>query len=478
MLFVAVVVCAWAAAAITPVWAQAIPQTSVNIVDDNVSSSMLQIYGDQFANHVVITFDRGLTNLPGDDSVNVRETSATGVVNTNVSSTTCFHPAADPGSVTCSLPDGSGVEHAVTQWLVDGQSGDDDIRLAGFAHGTDRPLAGQDYLVTEYGGPGNDVLYGSNGIELICGDGGQASSRVDAVCGAAGPVNAPDGTNIDGNDEIHDGLGFRLADGTTDSIYGGDGDDTVVQSAIVSGTAHDDQDYLDLGAGIDTVSYAARDADHSVTIHLNDTTNFQDDDGSAGEQDALGPDIERVIGSAGADLFLGTSSQASAVTFDGGPGDDIAHSGTHDETFVGGSGTDTVTYADDPAAGPAGVSADGITGDGPAGESDNVATDVERLVGTSSGDDLTGAPVAGCIVAGGDGDDVLRSPAMVGCTLQGGDGSDTLVGGSGPDTIEPGASSTSAPGDQIAFGGGIDTADYSTIGIVSGGTVAQVTAAA
>ncbi|MGI8579033.1 MAG: calcium-binding protein [Solirubrobacteraceae bacterium] len=140
-------------------------------------------------------------------------------------------------------------------------------------------------------------------------------------------------------------------------------------------------------------------------------------------------------------------------TIKGGPGIDAINGGSGDDTIrgnggadsmSGGDGIDTVTYA----GRSAGVSAslDGIANDGSAAEGDNVATDVENLIGTDLGDTLTGDG-AGNVLTGGPGGD----------HLDGAGGSDTLSGGDGDDVI----ASRDALVDQIACGLGVDvvTAD-------------------
>ncbi len=72
-------------------------------------------------------------------------------------------------------------------------------------------------------------------------------------------------------------------------------------------------------------------------------------------------------------------------------------------TYDGGEGIDTVIYITQL---PVSISADGVANDGPAGR-DNVAPDVERLLGWNGADTLTAGPEPSQI-SGGGGPDVLR----------------------------------------------------------------------
>jgi hypothetical protein len=116
----------------------------------------------------------------------------------------------------------------------------------------------------------------------------------------------------------------------------------------------------------------------------------------------------------------------------GGDGDDLFHAGLEGggpDTFLGGSGIDTVTYVF--ASSPVSVTIFDLTdpnanaSDGRAGENDYLQHDVENVVGGSGDDSLAGNNLANRI-EGGTGRDILR----------GATGADVLIGGDGDDTIE------------------------------------------
>jgi Ca2+-binding RTX toxin-like protein len=121
---------------------------------------------------------------------------------------------------------------------------------------------------------------------------------------------------------------------------------------------------------------------------------------------------------------------------DGGSGDDELEvgAGSAADTFVGGTGNDSITYEE--RVTPVNVTLDGLANDGGTGENDKVGTDIETVIGTPLDDTLTGGT------------------ALV--TLRGGDGNDTLQAGSGGADLDGGLGN-----DHLNGGPGIDTADYS-----------------
>ncbi len=129
---------------------------------------------------------------------------------------------------------------------------------------------------------------------------------------------------------------------------------------------------------------------------------------------------------------------AIPITFNGGDGDDLLSGSTAADIFNGGTGTDTVSYADRTAAVTASI--DGSANDGVSGEGDTIATDVESLTGGTGGDTLTGGATAG-VLRGGDGNDTLQA-GTGGATLDGGLGSDAMNGGTGIDTVDYSARTT------------------------------------
>jgi Ca2+-binding RTX toxin-like protein len=131
-------------------------------------------------------------------------------------------------------------------------------------------------------------------------------------------------------------------------------------------------------------------------------------------------------------------------TITGGPGDDVLIGEGGADTLTGDAGRDTADYSARVA--PVSVSLNGSADDGEAGEADNVASDVEILVGGSADDQL----------AGNDGDNVLLGNAG-NDILGAGGGNDQLDGGAGDDTLAGGDGA-----DAVTGGDGVDTANYAS----------------
>jgi Ca2+-binding RTX toxin-like protein len=195
------------------------------------------------------------------------------------------------------------------------------------------------------------------------------------LLGGAGADRLTGGTGADtlsagaGNDRLTGGEG-------ADSLHGGAENDTL--------DGGPGPDALRGGGGTDTATYAGR--TEPVTVTIDDVADDGGSlDGPADARDDVATDVEYLVGGSGDDSLTGS---AANNTFNGGPGAD---------RLSGQGGSDRVTYAnrtepltvtiDD-------VADDGGVSDGPAGARDDVATDVESLVGGSGDDSLTGSASA------------------------------------------------------------------------------------
>ena len=284
--------------------------------------------------------------------------------------------------------------------------------------------AGERATLTGTGG--RDTIRGTNGRDVIVGLGGDDVIRGrggnDVICAGGGSDRVVAGAGDDwiiastGSDRISGGGGKDKLDGASgnDSLIGGAGNDRLAagagQDQLAGGSG---ADRLGGGTGTDVVSFA--DHKSAVTADLDGTA----DDGSKGERDLVGSDVENLLGGAGPDRLEGNQA---LNRLEGGAGDDLLLGGTGADVFVGGGGRDTVSYADRAVA----VTADlnGQADDGVASEGDLVGGDVEQLVGGSGGDILTGA-AGDDTLTGGAGDDLLV----------GGGSADVMSGGPGVDTV-------------------------------------------
>jgi Ca2+-binding RTX toxin-like protein len=273
------------------------------------------------------------------------------------------------------------------------------------------------------GGPSAETLLGGDGVDTLRGNGGDD----DLNAGTAGPLGQvlpafPKLTQAAaaGPEVVDGGPGddrVRGADGN-DVLLGGDGID------LLAGGPGDDvldggpqNDGLQGGPGIDTVDYSARTEPLDVTIgdvelsrpapdpfpddgsvrpvrraatdgaggpvvvgfvRRNDGSAVDDSPNGSGNRDAVGPDIERVIGGSGNDRLVGDDGDnllagaAGDDTLDGRGGADVldgaggadtllARDGLADTALSCGPGTDTLIADpnDPPGDGcePAGVDA-------------------------------------------------------------------------------------------------------------------------
>jgi Ca2+-binding RTX toxin-like protein len=148
------------------------------------------------------------------------------------------------------------------------------------------PLAVAQDPLQILGSDGPDVLNGTPGADAIYGRGGN-----DVLNG------------LGGNDDLDGGPG-------ADALSGGEGDDSVSYSGAVA-----------------------------VAVTLNGAP----DDGTPGEADNVGQDVEDIFGSDANDTLRGN---AAANTIDGGAGNDVIDGGGGTDAIYGGVGDDIITARD------------------------------------------------------------------------------------------------------------------------------------
>ena len=256
------------------------------------------------------------------------------------------------------------------------------------------------------GSPQGDILIG-NDTDPLYGD---------------GPRVEPSGQNA-----FQGGGGNDLMDGGTgpDSYDGGAGGDAVSYEGRDEGVAASIDGAANDGGAADF--FPASDQGDEILDSVEDLIGGNGGDvlkGDGADNILLGgPGIDVLQGHAGADDLSGDEGDD---TLEGGEGDDLLdggadndtiHGGFGADTIAGGAGVDTADFSD--ATTPVNVSPNGIADDGRAGERDDVAGDVESLIGGIDDDSL--------VANGGDG------------RLQGNGGNDNLDGGLGADTFEGGA---------------------------------------
>ena len=318
------------------------------------------------------------------------------------------------------------------------------------------------------GGSAGDTLTGNSGANGLRGEGGS-----DVLAG------------LGGGDTLKGGPG-------NDTLKGGSGDDT-----FMGGSGAD----IFYGAsGSDTVTYEDHvpEDGYDESAHVTVTIDAVADDGSAGEGDNVKLDVENVTGGLGSDTITGSgapnvlngggtvqyTSWFGQDKLHGGDGNDTLYGGNRndylygeggndklfgdedgdhlyggagndtldggpgcDNDFVGGSGSDTLSFASWTSG--VVVSLDGVKNDGVAqgaafgygacGDGwgnwfwEDVGSEVENIVGGSGNDTLKGSALSN-VLTGGIGFDKLYGYGG-NDTLDGGSGADSLNGGTGSDTV-------------------------------------------
>lgn len=328
----------------------------------------------------------------------------------------------------------------------------------GEANVLDVSIAGARIRVTDEGAE----LHPLAGCEYVTAHEANCPLRGNGLPNVLATLNGGDGADTLRTGDDGDGLlGSRLT--------GGDGNDV-----LVGGRTFDlldggpGADGLSGGPGWDTVTYAARALGVSVT------PDGEANDGEFGEGDRIADDIESVVGGHGPDFLQVRSGESGrlegsdgndllvvarasaprlptdeweSVLLIGGPGNDRMWGGRGDDRFDdleggdeggdgadfmrGRGGKDSVSYFY--AQGPVNVTLDGRSGDGVAGEGDNVGVDIETVSGSQYDDTIIGNEYANSL-RGFEGKDTIRGLAGDDAIASGGDGG-LIDGGPGQDSL-------------------------------------------
>jgi Ca2+-binding RTX toxin-like protein len=209
------------------------------------------------------------------------------------------------------------------------------------------------------------------------------------------------------------------------AIYGGDGNDTLVEPAVSTPS-----ETWSGGNGIDTIDYSLR----AATVNLTGTV-------------AVTATHAAIVGTGTA--FTTQLGVGQTVTFSSQPGVSYTVSAIADATHA----TLSAAYAGTTAAAATGVASRAIS------------AAIDPLGVITSGDVPTtlGDPTQGAV----EGDIILDTDVIIGSSgndqLMGGlAGAVTLNGGPGNDTFCEGADAYNSGSDTLKGGGGVDTVDYSS----------------
>ncbi len=328
----------------------------------------------------------------------------------------------------------------------------DDIIIGGTSDDVVDGGAGNDVFLSERTADGADTVTGGTGNDVL------SYAERSAPVGVDADVQADDGESGEGDDVRADvetlvgGAGNDRLFGSSlnNTLSGGPGDDVLDGSSgddtFLSAPDPDGADTFVGGTGRDHVSWAER-----ATTVTADPDGLADD-GAPGERDLVGTDVEVLTSGAGNDALTGgpganeLTGGSGDDTLDGGLGADrlsggagvdsfIVRAGDGADVMVGGTASDSVSYAGRSAA--VAVRLDGVANDGESGEGDDVRADVENVTGGNAGDTIVGSASANRLDGGPGADTVSGSGGDD--TLLGGPGFDSLDGGDGIDRCDPGA---------------------------------------
>lgn len=322
---------------------------------------------------------------------------------------------------------------------IDGGAGSDTATFASYTTAVTASLATN----TATAGGTSDTLIS---IENLTGGNGDDSLTGDA---AANTLNGGVG-----NDTLVGGSGadILLGGAGNDTLNGGADDDILIGGAGA--------DTFTGGGGNDTVSYANSSA---LTIDMSTPASGTGD----AQGDVFDADISVVLGSAGADTFVG---RATNETFKAGAGDDLVKGSAGADTLDGEAGTgDTIDYT-----GSTAVNLNFLTSAFSGGFAEgDILSNFEKVIG-SSGNDTIFANDAGMSLDGKGGNDTLTG-GTGSDTLIAGDGNDTLSGGGGADSLDLKTNNTTLAGDSASGGAGDDTIIINQSGLsgaftIDGGT--------
>ncbi|XPV69995.1 MAG: hypothetical protein ACNI25_05315 [Halarcobacter sp.] len=248
----------------------------------------------------------------------------------------------------------------------------------------------------------SDINFDSNNENITASTGQSATSGTDTLSGFENIIGTAHADTL-------------IGDSDTNTIDGGKGDDLLLGGA--------GSDSFIGGVGIDTVSYAL---ESSVDASLRNGT------GLVGSDTDQFTDIENIIGTTGDDTIEGDENN---------------------NNLIGGTGTDTLSYAGAISSDNTGVTVDlSLNTVVTVNDGIDKISGFENLIGSSKDDILSGDSQDNVIDAGSGND-----------TLKGGYGTDILNGQNGNDTFIIDDSNIDNANDQIDGGANTDTIDYSAI---------------
>ncbi|MEX2236877.1 MAG: choice-of-anchor Q domain-containing protein [Dehalococcoidia bacterium] len=374
--------------------------------------------------------------------------AATARVVINLTTNTTAGPGSGPDDL-------EGIENGITgsgRDLLVGDAGANVLSAGSdrdfvYGRGGNDDLNGGSGLDVIYGGTGNDDMFGGSDGDRLYGnegdddlDGGDGNDRLvggqddDIMIGGEGNDRL---IGFDGNDELNGGNGNDRISGQdgNDLLFGEAGDDSL------DGGAGNDE--IDGGTGVDLVTFNG-----AIAVDANLNSGVATGNGT----DDL-DNVEKLAGSSGSDTLIGDDLNN---TLNGRGGNDLLIGNGGDDRLVGGpGGDDTVSFPGNTSVN-VNLAAGTATGHG-----SDLLFGVENVIGSATGDTITGDGLANKL-EGGDGADDIDGGGGPDEILAG-DGIDDVIGGSGNDDIFGGEGDDALDGsgdnDDIFGEGGNDILD-------------------
>jgi Ca2+-binding RTX toxin-like protein len=319
-------------------------------------------------------------------------------------------------------------------------------------------LTGDGLANTLSGGVGADLLTGGGAADLLDGGAGVDTANYgDKTVAIAVTLNGATNAAVKIGGIAEDTIRNieKLLGGSAADTLTGDSFANVFRGGLGA-------DILDGGAGSDTADYSDKTA--AIVVTLNGATNAAVKVGGAVEDTIR--NFENIYGGSAADTLFGDSL---VNVLAGGGGDDLLRGGVGKDTLDGSVGSDWADYRDKATA--VAVTLNGATNATVTvgGATEDTIRNIERVLGGSGADTLTGDSLVNTF-RGGAGADILDGGAGVDCadysdkttavivTLNGAANASVKVGGSAEDTIRNienvigGAAADTLTGDALANG--------------------------
>ncbi len=316
------------------------------VVRSGLAALALALAAPVAAQAASATLSSGALTVTGDASNEQLVVSSVGA-NVRVEADTGGLADPDGAGTDCALLTATTAEcldTAVDSIVVNGGAGNDWIIVALGNNSDDlftgNGQAGNDILQSDVANPNtfNDTMNGGADDDTINGVGGVVDGGDGNDTLNTGPASqfSPDDTGGPGDDVLNGSNAYAddfAAEPGADTYNGGT---TPLPAQLPPGDEFTQGgDCTSFCGATDTMTYPGSAA---VTVTLDGVAN----DGAAGEGDNVKPDIETVRGGSGNDTLDASASATEPKSLYGGPGDDTLTGGAKGDRLQGGNGSDTV----------------------------------------------------------------------------------------------------------------------------------------